>query len=56
MGSSEPQEILISVLFSGTYLDEGSNIGHEIINFFLTTTVIGTYTYPVGEPFRNPTI
>lgn len=34
MGSSEPQEILISVLFSGTYLDEGSNIGHEIINFF----------------------
>lgn len=34
MDNSEPKEILISVLFSGTYLDEGNNIGHEIINFF----------------------
>lgn len=34
MDNNEPKEILISVLFSGTYLDEGNNIGHEIINFF----------------------
>lgn len=27
-------EILINQLFAGTYLDEGSNIGHEIINLF----------------------
>lgn len=34
MNNNEPKDILISVLFSGTYLDEGNNIGHEIINFF----------------------
>lgn len=34
MNNNEPKDILISVLFSGTYLDEGKNIGHEIINFF----------------------
>ncbi|MBQ7265395.1 MAG: PD-(D/E)XK nuclease family protein [Firmicutes bacterium] len=28
------KEILINQLFAGKYLDEGENIGHEIINFF----------------------
>lgn len=27
-------EILINQLFAGTYLDEGKNIGHEVINLF----------------------
>ena len=27
-------EILINQLFAGTYLDEGTNIGHEVINLF----------------------
>ena len=28
------KEILINQLFSGGYLEEGTNIGHEVINFF----------------------
>lgn len=27
-------EILINQIFAGSYLQEGSNIGHEIINLF----------------------
>ena len=27
-------EILINQLFAGSYLQEGTNIGHEIINIF----------------------
>lgn len=27
-------EILINKLFAGKYLDEGENIGHEVINLF----------------------
>ncbi len=30
----ENEEILINQLFAGAYLSEGSNIGHEVINFF----------------------
>ena len=28
------KEILINQLFAGRYLDEGENIGHEVINLF----------------------
>ena len=28
------KEILINQLFAGKYLDEGENIGHEVINLF----------------------
>lgn len=27
-------ELLINQMFAGRYLDEGENIGHEIINLF----------------------
>ena len=27
-------EILINQLFAGSYLNEGANIGHEVINLF----------------------
>lgn len=55
MDNNEPKEILISVLFSGTYLDEGNNIGHEIINFFPDDNGNSTCTYPAGEPLGKPT-
>lgn len=29
-----PQELLINQLFAGKYLEEGENIGHEVINLF----------------------
>ncbi len=34
MTSNSYPEILINKLFAGSYLDEGENIGHEIINLF----------------------
>lgn len=30
----ETDEILVNQLFAGSYLDEGTNIGHEVINLF----------------------
>lgn len=55
MNNNEPKDILISVLFSGTYLDEGKNIGHEIINFFPDDNGNRYLSYPAREPLRKAT-
>ena len=34
MDTNSSPEILINKLFAGAYLDEGENIGHEVINLF----------------------
>ncbi len=34
MDTNSSSEILINKLFAGAYLDEGENIGHEVINLF----------------------
>ncbi len=33
-GGNMAEELLINQLFAGRYLDEGENIGHEVINLF----------------------